>query len=238
IKTAIVSPMTRPTPKRIAAIIPGSAAGTTTRQVVWSAPPEREEAGSPNTVGAVAMAAAAAQLGRIGMQTVAAHEAELTAYALQRLQSIPGIQIYGDKHPDHADQRLGVIPINLPNISHFLVAAILGYEYGIGVRNGCFCAHPYLLHLLGFSEEQAEQIRRQMISGDRRNAPGMVRISFGLYNSTADIDRLIEALQAICKGEYSGRYQQNQTTGEFHPIGWQADYEQYFSFQPQSVRLP
>ncbi len=205
----------------------------TTRQVVWSAPPEREEAGSPNTVGAVAMAAAAAQLEKIGMQTVAAHEAELTAYALQRLQSIPGIHIYGDKQPDYADRRLGVIPINLPGISHFLVAAILGYEYGIGVRNGCFCAHPYLLHLLGFSEEQAEQIRRQMISGDRRNAPGMVRISFGLYNSPADIDRLIEALQAIKKGEYSGYYQQTPTTGEFHPLGWQVEYEQFFSFQPQ-----
>ncbi len=204
----------------------------TTERVVWSAPPEREEAGSPNTIGAIAMAAAAAQLEKIGMETVAAHEAELTAYALQRLQTIPGIKIYGDTRPNCADQRLGVIPINLPGISHFLVAAILGYEYGIGVRNGCFCAHPYLLHLLGFSAEQAEQVRQQMISGDRRNAPGMVRISFGLYNSTADVDRLIEALQAIRAGAYSGQYRQNPVTGEFLPLGWQANYKQYFTFQP------
>ncbi len=152
---------------------------------------------------------------------VATHEAEITAYALQRLQTIPGIKIYGDTRPENANQRLGVIPINLPGISHFLVAAILGYEYGIGVRNGCFCAHPYLLHLLGFSETEAEQIRLQMIAGDRRNAPGMVRISFGLYNSTTDVDRLIEALHAIRRGDYIGQYRQNQATGEFLPLGWQ-----------------
>ncbi len=205
----------------------------TTRQVVWSAPPEREEAGSPNTIGAIAMAAAAAQLEKIGMDTVATHEAEITAYALQRLQTIPGIKIYGDTRPENANQRLGVIPINLPGISHFLVAAILGYEYGIGVRNGCFCAHPYLLHLLGFSETEAEQIRLQMIAGDRRNAPGMVRISFGLYNSTTDVDRLIEALHAIRRGDYIGQYRQNQATGEFLPLGWQPNYEHYFTFHPQ-----
>ncbi len=205
----------------------------TTQHVVWSDPPEREEAGSPNTIGAIAMAAAAAKLDKIGMDTVAAHEAELTAYALQRLQTIPAIEIYGDTRPEWADQRLGVIPINLRGLSHFLVAAILGYEYGIGVRNGCFCAHPYLLHLLGFNESQAEQIRQQMISGDRRNAPGMVRISFGLYNSTADVDRLIDALQAIRAEKYTGKYQQNRATGEYLPMDWQVDYQRYFNFQPQ-----
>ncbi len=209
----------------------------TTRQVVWSAPPEREEAGSPNTVGAVAMAAAAAQLEQIGMDVVAAHEAELTAYALRQLKSLSSVQIFGDDRPETAAQRLGVIPINLPGLSHFLVAAILGYEYGIGVRNGCFCAHPYLLHLLGFTDIEAEQIRRQMISGDRRNAPGLVRISFGLYNTTSDIDRLMDALQAILNGQYRGKYQQNPATGEFLPLGWQINYEQYFTFKPEGEKI-
>jgi|YNPMSStandDraft_1061717.scaffolds.fasta_scaffold00099_37 selenocysteine lyase/cysteine desulfurase len=204
----------------------------TKQQVVWSAPPEREEAGSPNTIGAVAMAAAAAQLAQIGMDSVAAHEADLTAYALRKLQSLSGIHIYGDPRPEFADQRLGVIPINLEGMSHFLVAAILGYEYGIGVRNGCFCAHPYLLHLLGFSEEEADQIRSQMISGDRRNAPGMVRISFGMYNVKDDVDRLVEALHQIRAGKYIGAYQQNIATGEFFPLGWQTHFEDYFTLYP------
>lgn len=204
----------------------------TVDRVVWSQPPEREEAGSPNTVGAIAMAAAAAQLEAIGMETVAAHEAELTAYALQRLVEIPGIHIYGDPNPQTADQRLGVIPINLEGMPHFLVAAILGHEFGIGVRNGCFCAHPYLLHLLGYDENEAERIRQQMITGDRRNAPGMVRISFGLYNTLSDIDRLMDALHAIRTGRYQGQYVQDTTSGEFHPTNWQIDFDSYFTFKP------
>ena len=48
-----------------------------------------------------------------------------------------------------AASRLGVIPLQMDGIPHFLLAAILSYEFGIGVRNGCFCAHPYMLHLLG-----------------------------------------------------------------------------------------
>ena len=64
-------------------------------EVAWSTPPERDEAGSPNTVGAVALAAAVRQLQAIGMAAVAAHEAELTAYACDlRLQSIAGLRIW------------------------------------------------------------------------------------------------------------------------------------------------
>ena len=74
--------------------------------VVWAGPPDREEAGSPNTVGAVALAAAVRQLEHIGMQNVAAHEAELTAYALRQMDSIPGIQILGDQDAARASNRL------------------------------------------------------------------------------------------------------------------------------------
>ena len=115
--------------------------------VVWAEPPDREEAGSPNTIGAVAMAAALRQLQAIGMHNVAAHEAELTTAMLEKCADIPGLRIYGDANPKNASQRLGVIPMELAGISHFKVSSILGYEFGIGVRSGCFCAHPYILHL-------------------------------------------------------------------------------------------
>ncbi len=113
--------------------------------VTWAGTPDRDEAGSPNVIGAVALAAAIRHLEAIGMEAVSAHEAELTTHLLERLPEIPGLEIYGDPNPARADYRLGVIPINLKGISHFLVAAILGHEFGIGVRNGCFCAPPYLL---------------------------------------------------------------------------------------------
>ncbi len=201
----------------------------TVDQVVWSTPPERDEAGSPNTVGAVAMVAAMTQLSRIGMENIGRHEAELTAYALRRLSRIPGITIYGDKNADNTSERLGVIPINLDGRSHFLVAAVLGYEFGIGVRNGCFCAHPYLLHLLGVSPEEARQIRMRITARDRSNMPGMVRISFGLYNTLEEVDALVEALTRIVLGDYRGVYVQDRKSGEYHPRGYKPDFNRYFS---------
>jgi len=198
-------------------------------EVVWAGPPDREEAGSPNPVGAVALAAAIRQLEAIGMEQVSAHEAHLTAYALERLPGVPGIRIYGDTHPHQASQRLGVIPMQLSGISHFLVAAILGHEFGIGVRSGCFCAHPYILHLLGLSSEETATVRRRMMAGDKSEMPGMIRASFGLYNTPAEVDALVEALQCIARGQYQGVYRQNPASGEYIPQGWQPRFERYFS---------
>jgi cysteine desulfurase/selenocysteine lyase len=199
--------------------------------VVWAGPPDRDEAGSPNTVGAVGLAAAITQLESIGMEAVAAHEAELTAHALQRLQSMPGIQIYGDRDSQNAAQRLGVIPLQVSNISHFKVAAILGNEFGIGVRSGCFCAHPYILHLLGLSAQEARQVRQHMLAGDKREMPGLIRASFGLYNTLEEVDALVEALERIIHGDYEGQYQQDMASGEYHLLGWEPPFEQYFSWK-------
>ena len=161
---------------------------------------------------------------------MAAHEAELTAYALRKLSAVPGLRIYGDTDPARAATRLGVLPMQLEGLSHFLVAAILGYEFGIGVRSGCFCAHPYLLHLLNVSADEARQVRDDILSGDRAGMPGLVRASFGLYNSFDDVDWLVEALERIQRGEYRGKYTQERATGEYMPEGWDVDYGQYFKF--------
>jgi selenocysteine lyase/cysteine desulfurase len=199
--------------------------------VVWSTPPERDEAGSPNVIGAVALAAAVRQLQAVGMEQVAAHEAELTAYALPRLAGVPGLRVFGDPDPGRAASRLGVIPLQIEGIPHFLLAAILSYEFGIGVRNGCFCAHPYMLHLLGVQEAHAQRVRQSILDGDRREVPGLVRVSFGLYNQLAEVDRLVEALQHIARGEYRGEYIQDAASGDFVPNGWQVDYDRYFSVE-------
>lgn len=199
--------------------------------VVWTGLPDREEAGSPNTVGAVALAAAIHQLEQIGMDKVAFHEAELTAYTLEKFRNLPFIKVYGDPDPEHAVDRLGVIPFQVKGYSHFLVSAILGYEYGIGVRSGCFCAHPYILHLLELSAHQAQEVRQHMLAGDKSDMPGMVRVSFGLYNTKADADELIEALSCIARGKFQGNYTQIRSSGEFIPTDWNPDFNQYFSFE-------
>ena len=200
----------------------------TLEDVVWTTPPDRDEAGSPNTVGAIALAAAIRQLEMVGMDQVARHEAELTEYALSRLPSVPGLHIFGDRDPANATQRLGVIPLMLESTPHFLASAILGYEFGIGVRSGCFCAHPYILHLLGLSPEEARQVRATMLAGDKSSMPGLIRASFGLYNTIEEVDYLVEALTKIAKGEYRGQYTQERTTGEYKPVNWTAKFEEYF----------
>jgi selenocysteine lyase/cysteine desulfurase len=204
----------------------------TLEEVVWAEPPDREEAGSPNTVGAIALAAAIEQLTTVGMAQVARHEAELTGYALRRLAQLPAVRVYGDCEPERAAERLGVIPFGVTGISHFKVAAILGYEFGIGVRSGCFCAHPYILHLLKLSPEQARLVRNRMVAGDKSDMPGLIRASFGLYNTLEDVDDLLRALEMIVKGEYQGVYVQDKATGEYLPEGWAPQFEQYFSIQP------
>lgn len=198
--------------------------------VVWTIPPKRDEAGSPNTIGAIALAAAIYQLEEIGMDAIAEHESQLTAYTLKQLNQMKNINIYGDNKPDQAADRLGVIPFNLQERSHILVAAILGYEFGIGIRNGLFCAHPYALHLLNVSRERSREFRQQIISGDRSNRPGFLRASFGLYNSFNEVDIFIDALMQIQAGKFEGEYLQNRASGDFIPQGWEPDFEKYFSF--------
>lgn len=196
--------------------------------VEWADPPFRDEAGTPNVIGAVALAASCRTLTAIGMSRIARYEAEITAYALHLLRRVPGIRLYGDPDPAGAAERLGIIPFSLENASHFLVAAILSAEYGIGVRNGCFCAHPYIVHLLGLSRSEIERVRREIRAKNRSNMPGMVRVSFGIYNTAEEIDTLVEALVRIARGKYRGRYIQDPVSGEYHPAGWQPVLGDYF----------
>lgn len=197
-------------------------------EVHWAGLPDREEAGSPNVVGAVAMAVAARTLMEAGMDEIAAHEEHLIAYTLERLREVPGIRIYGETDPARASEKVGVIPFNIDGISHFLVAAILGYEGGIGVRSGCFCAHPYVIHLLQLDDQEAHRWQSQLLAGDKSEMPGMVRASFGCYSDTSDVDRLIEMLQRIVRGDYQGDYVLDPPTGEYRPRHFHEPLEEYF----------
>ena len=196
--------------------------------VLWAESPDRDEAGSPNVVGAVAMAAAIKSLQTIGLDTIAEHEAELTTYALSKLRAIPRLKLYGGAGAQDIEQRLGVIPFNLEGKSHFLVAAILGTEWGIGVRNGCFCAHPYILHLMGLDGAALENVRTDILEQDRRAMPGMVRVSFGMYNTRQEVDVLAAALTAIAQDQFQGSYEQDRRTGECRAAGWNPEFSSYF----------
>jgi len=197
-------------------------------EVHWAGMPDRDEAGSPNVVGAVAVAAAARTLMEIGMENIAAHEESLIALTLELFARKPDIQVYGEVNPAKASEKVGAIPFNMDGVSHFLVASILGYEGGIGVRSGCFCAHPYVVQLLGLDEEESGGWRDQIIQGDKSNMPGMVRASFGCYNNESDIDRLMDMLDVISRREYKGNYRLVPSTGEYLPEDFSEPLESHF----------
>lgn len=187
----------------------GSACLVTREGIAWASGPDLEEAGSPNVIGVVAMAAALEELMSYGMECVAAHERELTRYAVRRLQEIPGLVGYGPSWQSFLagqEDRLGVFTFNLPGHSYVEVASILANEWGVGVRSGCFCAHQYVAHLLGISDNDSQEARERLVSGLPVDLPGMVRASLGLASSRADIDRLVEGLQAIARGEIRATY--------------------------------
>jgi cysteine desulfurase/selenocysteine lyase len=197
-------------------------------EVAWSETPGRDEAGTPSVVGVVALATACQALKEIGFESIAAHETELTRYLLERIQGVPGLKVFGPSDPADASERLGVVSFVLDGVPHGLVASILSYEGAIGVRNGCFCAHPYLLHLLHVPPERASYIRERIAAGDRSEVPGLVRVSLGLHNSKADVDRLIDMLLGICHGRCEGEYVADKSSGLYNPRGFDPGIESYF----------
>lgn len=192
-------------------------------EVQWADPPERDEAGSPNLIGAVAMAASMRALSRVGMEAIAEHEKALTSYALRKLGQLPDVVVYGSPDPQRLDDRLGVISFNVRGIHHGKVAAILGFEGGIAVRHGCFCAHPYVVHLLNLDESTQAAFRADILNGDRREMPGLVRVSFGCYNTHEDVDHLLDMLLRICEGDYQGDYVVDPASGDYLPTQFDMD---------------
>lgn len=162
----------------------------TARSIDWADTPERDEAGSPNVVGVVALGAAITALQRIGMEHIAAHEAELTEYALAQLHALPHITLYGP-----TKNRGAVMTFSVKNMHHTTVARRLNDTFGIATRSGCFCAHMYVFELLGVTAKRQQALRANI--GNPAAMPGMVRASFGLYNTHKDIDALIAALKTF-----------------------------------------
>jgi cysteine desulfurase / selenocysteine lyase len=194
--------------------------------VQWADLPDREEAGSPNVVGVVALHAAIARLQQLGMANVAAHEHALTEYALERLAQVPGLRVLG---PPTASRRVGAIAFTVRDVPPFLVSAILACEWGVAVRAGCFCAHPGVMHLLGLAPAERETLQARARAHDKLDIPGAVRASLGLYNTRADIDVLIDGLRAIVDGRYRGTYRADPRSGEYEPVGWSPPLDEAFS---------
>ncbi len=141
----------------------------------WAGSPARHEAGTPNVVGAVTLAAACRQVASLPAGAVAAHEGALLRRLSGGLEGIGGVRQLR-LWPDEAD-RIGVVSFTVDGWPAALVAQYLSAEHGIGVRDGRFCAHPLLARL--------------------NPAGTAVRASLGLGSRADDVDRVITALTAL-----------------------------------------
>jgi selenocysteine lyase/cysteine desulfurase len=182
--------------------------------VVWAGAPERHEAGSPNVVGVVALAAACRKLMALGMDAVAEHERVLAQRLRDGLAKVPGLELLSLW--DDAD-RVGVAAFNLDGYRHPLLAAILSAEHGIGVRHGCFCAHPLMARLLGTADAEVARLGDELRAGRRPPLPGAVRASIGLGTTAEDVDLLTGALAAIAADGPRERYEHVPELDEYVP---------------------
>ncbi|WP_406353105.1 aminotransferase class V-fold PLP-dependent enzyme [Streptomyces sp. NBC_01635] len=165
--------------------------------VQWHDSAARHEAGSPNVIGAYALASACTALAEAGFGTLAAHEERLIRTVRDGLADVPEVRflsLFGDDAP-----RVGVLSFVVDgwNGSHF--AAALSAEYGIGVRDGLFCAHPLLRALLGGDPRDGGEC------GAPGAAPGgpaldAIRVSFGAGTPDEHVERFVRAVRELVRG--------------------------------------
>ncbi len=184
--------------------------------VIWSDGPQRHEAGSPNVVGAVALAAACRALLDLGMDAVAERERELAASLWSALSGVPGLRRL-TLWPEDVE-RVGVATFNLEGYRDPLLAAILSAEHAIGVRHGCFCAHLLMTRLLGIPDAEIDRLASDLRAGQRPALPGAVRASLGLGSTRDDIDRLVDALCEIADIGPRSRYVHQASHDEYQAV--------------------
>ena len=189
--------------------------------------PDREEAGTPNIVGAITLGAVLDLLHRTGMDRVREKEIDLIDFAWQGLKAIEGVTVYG---PEPAEvPRTGTIAFNIKGFDHGLTAAALNDYHNIQVRNGCFCAHPYVRELL------KRELWEMDIDPDAPNAEadverkrGMTRASLGLYTVREDLQALLDAVQDLVN-------RRDEILAQYEPVG--SNGYRHVSFAPAPVDI-
>ncbi|NME82245.1 aminotransferase class V-fold PLP-dependent enzyme [Clostridium sp. SM-530-WT-3G] len=163
-------------------------------EVTYLDPPDKDEPGTPNFLGVMALINSLTVLNTIGFDYIEKQENNLLRYIVDGLKAIPKIINYGDN--ENIDDRLGITTFNIENMYHRDVACILAQKRGISVRHGWFCAHPYCRRLMNVTEEEA----KEFLENPNKKMLGMVRVSFAPYNLLREVDVFLNAIEDISKG--------------------------------------
>jgi len=158
--------------------------------------PERYEAGTPNYLGVVGMLRAIDILKHeVGFKYIEEHEQLLLHRTIDGLKAIPGVTLYDDT--TSISDKVGIVVFNIDGIHSGDVAQMFADRSGIAVRQGAFCSHPYVFRLLGIPDEEITQSMYE--SGF--TMPGMVRVSFGIYNNEDEVDIFLDTVREIVLGK-------------------------------------
>jgi len=165
-------------------------------EVAWAAAPHRLEAGTPNVLGAVALAAACDELAAFGMDALEQREQALAQQLWEGLARLPGCRVLRGWPGEGS--RVAVASFTLAGRAPREVADALAREYRIAVRSGLFCAHPFVAHLLGTEAEAAERVRRAQ-DGEDVALTGAVRASIGIGVESEHVELLFEGLAGLAR---------------------------------------
>ncbi len=155
--------------------------------VSYKEAPSSYEAGSPNYPGVIGLGRAIDVLRAVGFDAIGEHEQRLIRRMMDGLSRFDNVIIYGDT--ENISDRVGVVTFNFSDVNSFNLAVKLA-EKGAATRRGAFCAHPYVWRLMGIPEEQLSSF----IDCDDGGTPGMIRVSFGIYNTEEEVDAFLEIL--------------------------------------------
>ena len=158
-------------------------------EVEYKSGQEAYEAGSPNYPGVVGLGKAIDVLQQIGFDKIAEHEQQLTRRMVEGLQAIPNVTVYGDT--EDLDSRVGVVSFNTSEANSYELASRMAEKSGVATRRGAFCAHPYVWRLMGYSDEEMVAFE----GCDDFKTPGLIRVSFGIYNTEEEVDEFLKVLK-------------------------------------------
>jgi cysteine desulfurase/selenocysteine lyase len=151
---------------------------------------QAHDPGTPNAVGAIAMAEAIHTLEKIGIKNIEQYEHSLTQKAFRVLEKNPKVDLYvSEKHLNT------VLPFTIKGQDSWETARILNDRFGIGVRAGSFCVYDVMRHLLHIEDESS--IIADVYAEKENAIPGFVRASFSLCNTQEDVDRFVHAINSL-----------------------------------------